>query len=112
MISPRDGKVTLFSPARRAALCMPAYCAGNGIARGPSSACELRGVIAFGGMQMRRAITIAVVVAVTFMTFAGIARSRAGNMGHPGAALGRRLRTVHRRTVDIDSDRVYGLVYR
>ena len=26
--------------------------------------------------------------------------------------LGPHLRTVHRRTVDIDSDRVYGLVYR
>ena len=32
---------------------------------------------------MRRAITIAVVVAVTFMTFAGIARSRAGTGAIP-----------------------------
>src|SRR5580693_4940991 len=34
-------------------------------------------------MQMRRAITIAMVVAVTFMTFAGIARSRAGTGAIP-----------------------------
>src|SRR5580692_2227648 len=34
-------------------------------------------------MHMRRAITIAVVVAVTFMTFAGIARSRPGTGAIP-----------------------------
>jgi hypothetical protein len=45
-------------------------------------------------MQMRRAVTIAVVVAVTFMTFAGIARSRAGTGAIPARLTAARLQQV------------------
>ena len=37
---------------------------------------EPRGVIAFGGMQMRRVVTFALVLAGIFMAFGGIAPSR------------------------------------